>query len=69
MEKALLSIDYVNYITQIQSVRYTIRNLMPPNQTYSLVTILVDNGHYALTPPFQITMAISFELQTQMITW
>ena len=42
---------------------------MPPNQTYNLVTVLVDNGYYMLTPPFQITMAISLELQTQIIVW
>lgn len=28
-----------------------------------------NNGHYALTPPNQIIMAVSFELQTQMIIW
>ncbi len=42
---------------------------MPPNQTYNLVIVLVDNGYYVLTPPFQIIMAISLELQTQIIVW
>lgn len=37
---------------------------MPPNQAYNLVTVLVDNGYYVLTPPFQIIMAIPLELQT-----